>query len=222
MVEPIIKICGIRSAEHATATAATGATAIGLMFAPSKRQIDVELAQEITRSLPSTRPTVVGVFVNASPRELLATRDAANLDVLQLSGDESPTVVADLGGARVWKALRFPAGVDVEVARRLIEPWLSGASPVETVLVDAAIPGAYGGTGHRADWELIAGLTEHYPLVLAGGLAPDSVAEAIEQVRPAGVDVSSGVETAGLKDSALIQSFVRQAIGAFRRQKTTA
>jgi phosphoribosylanthranilate isomerase len=192
------------------------------MFAPSKRQIDVELAREITSSLPSVRPAVVGVFVNASPGELLATRDAATLDVLQLSGDESPTVMADLEGARVWKALRFPAGTNVELARRMIEPWLNAASPVETVLVDAAISGAYGGTGHRADWTLIAGLTEQYPLVLAGGLAPVSVAEAIEQVRPAGVDVSSGVETDGQKDPALIQSFVRQANDAFRRHMASA
>jgi phosphoribosylanthranilate isomerase len=206
--------------EHAQVTAAAGASAIGLMFAPSRRRIDVDVARTITASLSPSGPLVVGVFVNAGPEELLSTQEAAGLDVIQLSGDEPTAITAQLAGARVWKALRFPVGTRVETARRMIEPWLERSNAVEAVLIDAAVAGAYGGTGHRADWQLIGTLAEEYPLVLAGGLDPRNVAGAIDQVGPTGVDVSSGVEMSGQKDAALIEEFIKAAREAFRRRRT--
>jgi phosphoribosylanthranilate isomerase len=216
VADPVIKICGIRSVPHALTSATAGATAIGLMFAPSKRRVELDLALQIVSSLPADAPLKVGVFVNADPVEMLATKRAVGLDILQLSGDESVSILADLDGARVWKALRFAEGTDVESARRLIDPWFTAAIPVEKVLIDAAVRGAYGGTGHRADWHLFSQLMDDYPLVLAGGLNPVNVADAINLAKPAGVDVSSGVETSGHKDPELIHSFVHNAQRAFQ------
>jgi phosphoribosylanthranilate isomerase len=196
----IIKICGLRTVEHALVAAEAGADLIGLVFAPSRRQVSVAVATDIiaaVRSLSGPRPQIVGLFVNATADEINAVADSVGLDFVQLSGDEP---ISDAAGVHrpVIKSIRMD-GSDREA------DWIAAGV---RLLIDAHVPGAYGGTGARADWERAAGLSRRVPLILAGGIDPANVARAIAQVRPWGVDVSSGVEESGVKSAAKIRAFV--------------
>lgn len=204
----LVKICGLRSPEQALATAAAGADMIGLVFAPSRRRVSEPEAAAIVaalRGLGGPRPLAVGLFVNEPPKLINALAARVGLDAVQLSGDE-PADVADAIALPVLKAMRLSgdAGEAAWVAR-------AQAGGRVRLMVDAHVPGAYGGTGARADWGRAAALARRVPLILAGGLDPASVAEAVAAVGPAGVDVSSGVETAGVKDVAKIEAFIAAA-----------
>jgi len=205
---PIVrsKICGITRVEDALAAAEAGADAIGLVFYPaSPRAVGVQQARAIIAALPPF-VTTVGLFVNASRCEINETLDAVPLDVLQFHGDESPESCD--GFHRPWyKALRVQSAEDVrrEAAR------YSGAS---AILLDAYVAGVPGGTGEVFDWSLIPSDLA-LPLILAGGLTPANVQQAIAQVRPYAVDVSGGVESSkGIKDAAKVREFVRLTRGA--------
>lgn len=218
----MIKICGVRTVDVARAAIDAGASAIGFMLAPSRRQVTPSDVAMIMQEIESPRIAVVGVVVNETAAAINDMVRAAGLDVAQLSGDESPDLIDDLD-LPAWKTVRFAAGTMFDVARRELERWLDRARPPQRLLVDAAVPGHYGGSGVRADWDLAARLASEYPLVLAGGLDPENVAEAITSVRPAGVDVSSGVETDGGKDVAKIGQFVARGLttfGALRAQSS--
>lgn len=210
----MIKICGIQDVGLARLAASSGAGALGFMLAPSRRRIAPEAIAAILSELPAERPLTVGVVVNESPGALDEIVRVSGVDVIQLSGDESPDLLDGIDHT-VWKTLRFPAGTTFEQASRILESWLSPSRPVDALLIDAAVPGRYGGTGHTADWELVARLAETYPVILAGGLTPANVAGAIESVHPFGVDVSSGVEVDGSKDPGLIQAFIEESLRAF-------
>jgi len=200
---PIVrsKICGITCVEDALVAADAGADAIGLVFyAKSARAVSIQQARAIVAALPPF-VTTVGLFVNASRCEINETLDAVPLDMLQFHGDETP---ADCEGFhRPWyKALRVKAGEDVRVqAARYV-----GAS---AILLDAFVAGVPGGTGEVFDWSLIpADLPK--PLILAGGLTPQNVRQALAEVRPFAVDVSGGVELSkGVKDAQKVREFVR-------------
>lgn len=207
----LVKICGLRTVEHALAARAAGADLVGLIFAPSRRRVTVEEGAAIAAALRAAgeaTPRIVGLFVNEPPAEVVAVARAVGLDLAQLSGDEPPED-ADALPLPLIKAVRLDGSVR-EAA------WVGRAGPRLTLLVDAHVPGAYGGTGVTADWERAAELARRVPLLLAGGLSSDNVAAAIAAVRPAGVDVSSGVESAGVKDSARIAAFVAAARAATR------
>jgi phosphoribosylanthranilate isomerase len=213
----IVKICGLRTLEHALAAAEAGADLIGFMFAPSRRQVEPQLAAAIGRAVRAAaasggRPTrLVGVFVNEAPEHMLAIADLCGLDALQLSGDEPSSIQDQLPDRMLIKAVRLN-GAAHELA------WLhSAASPRIQYLVDAHVPGSYGGAGVLANWEGAAELAREQEVLLAGGLTPDNVDAAIRRVRPWGVDVSSGVETDGSKDVAKIRAFVAAAQAADRQ-----
>jgi phosphoribosylanthranilate isomerase len=158
------------------------------------------------RQLPEPRP-VVGLVVNEDAASMASLVERTGVDVLQLSGDESPDLLATLA-VPVVKSIRLRRGQSLDSARQAIEPWFEHRRPVAVVLLDAHVEGQYGGTGHVADWDLAAALAEWYPVMLAGGLTVSNVGEAIRRVRPRGVDVSSGVETDGTKDHAKIRAFI--------------
>lgn len=196
------KICGITRVEDALLAAEAGADAIGLVFYDkSPRAVDVRQARTILAALPPF-VTSVGLFVNASRCFIGEVLDAVPLDLLQFHGDETPEQCE--GHGRPWfKALRVRPGDDLraEAAR------FSGA---RAILLDAYVPGVPGGTGERFDWKLIPADLPR-PLILAGGLTPDNVAEAIASVRPYGVDVSGGVEASrGIKDAAKVAAFIQR------------
>ena len=209
-----IKICGITNVDDALAVARAGADAVGLNFyARSPRHITLDTARQIVAALPKEM-VKVGLFVNADPADICRVYDDLGLDLIQLHGDEPPELLAQLGGRPVMRALRLGTkGLQpvFEYLRRCQE---LAAMPSLTLL-DSLIPGEYGGTGKIADWTVAkqyvaeSGLP---PLVLAGGLTPANVADAIRTVRPVAVDTASGVELSpGRKDLALIGAFVTAA-----------
>ena len=195
------KICGITRIEDALAAVAAGADAIGFVFyAKSPRAVSVTQAQAIIAALPPF-VTTVGLFVNASACELNETLDAVPLDLLQFHGDETPEQCEGFHRPYI-KALRVKAGDDIAQACRVYQS-ASG------ILLDAYVEGVPGGTGEVFDWSLIPqGLSK--PIILAGGLMPGNVAQAIAQVRPYAVDVSGGVEISkGIKDHDRIRAFMQ-------------
>ena len=200
-----VKICGITRVEDALAAAAAGADAIGLVFyAKSPRAVDVEQARAILAALPPF-VTSVGLFVDAERSELERILASVPLDLLQFHGDESVQQCEAFGRPYI-KALRVKAGDDIaaQVARY---PSAQG------ILLDAYVEGVPGGTGEAFDWSLIPQALSK-PLILAGGLRPDNVAEAVSRVRPYAVDVSGGVEASkGVKDVEKVGAFIRAARG---------
>ncbi|WP_165675772.1 phosphoribosylanthranilate isomerase [Metapseudomonas otitidis] len=195
-----VKICGITRVEDALAAVAAGADAIGLVFyAPSPRAVTAEQAKVIISALPPF-VTTVGLFVDMPGEELDSVLATVPLDLLQFHGDESPDVCRRHGRPYL-KALRIRPGDDVPA---LIERY----SDASGVLLDTYVPGTPGGTGEAFDWSLVPSAPSR-PVVLAGGLTPGNVAEAIRRVRPYAVDVSGGVEAAkGIKDPVLIRAFI--------------
>ena len=200
-----VKICGITRIEDALAAAAAGADAIGLVFyAKSPRAVDIEQARAILAALPPF-VTTVGLFVDAERSELERILASVPLDLLQFHGDESVQQCEAFGRPYI-KALRVKAGDDIaaQVARY---PSAQG------ILLDAYVEGVPGGTGEAFDWSLIPQALSK-PLILAGGLRPDNVAEAVSRVRPYAVDVSGGVEAnKGVKDVEKVGAFIRSARG---------
>jgi len=206
----IVKICGITTLGDALACIGAGADWLGFNFyPPSPRYLTPTACAEITAALRRKHPEVklAGVFVDAPIQEVTAILDGCRLHLAQLCGHEPPEHLARLG-ERGFKALRPADAAALETdlaaypARAEAPAWL----------IDAYRLGEFGGTGHTADWSLAAGLAQRAPILLAGGLRPENVAQAVAQVRPWGVDVASGVESApGRKDTELVRAFVRAA-----------
>lgn len=192
-----IKICGMTSVADAVHAVEAGADAIGLIFwAGSKRAIDVTRAQAITKELPPL-VSVVGVFVDETPDTVRSIADAVGLSAVQLHGQEQ---VAD------WA--RFPRPVLKALALDAYEasPWRTARA---AILVDAHDPVTVGGTGRTIDWQAARTIAATRPLVLAGGLTPENVGDAVRTVAPWGVDVASGVEqSAGVKDPVRVRAFI--------------
>lgn len=203
-----VKICGITRADEARAIVDAGADALGINFWPkSKRFIALEEAGPWLRELAGTIPRVA-VTVNADDDELHRLHGSGVIDWIQLHGDETPDRVRSLTqqGLPVFKALGVRDRSSLEAAAAYDSP---------TILLDAYAPNEYGGSGATMDWALGAAAVAQWPdrqIVLAGGLTPENVAEAIRQVRPAAVDVASGVEVSpGRKNLELVRDFIEAA-----------
>lgn len=213
-----IKICGITNVDDAQTAADAGADAIGLNFySGSSRFIARDKARAIVNAV-GDRVCKVGVFVNAPVDEVIAISDELHLDLIQLHGDEPPDMLRALSPRKVMKAFRIG-----EAGLAPVRAWFEACTRMslfpERVLLDAFRPGQYGGTGQIVDWPTAAtyartpGLP---PLVLAGGLTPANVAEAIHAVKPAAVDTAGGVESSpGVKDAAKMRAFIEAACAAF-------
>jgi len=201
-----VKICGITNVADARAAAALGADALGFNFVRgSRRYVTPEMAKAIIVALP---PFVVpvGVFADAPITQVREICDFCGIQTVQLHGDESPAYVARLHHYRRIKAVRVATLEDL----RLLERYT-----VDAYLLDAKVPGELGGTGESFDWNLAAEGRRHGLIILAGGLTPENVAEAVRRARPYAVDVASGVEVEpGIKDRHLIAAFVAAAKSA--------
>lgn len=205
-----VKICGIRSLQDAKAALEAGADALGFVFyEKSPRAVSVEQAAEIIRKLPAFVSTV-GLFVNADEEQLRAVLAQCPLDLVQFHGDESSAFCESFGYPYI-RALRMKDGVDV--ARE------AGKYPgARAILLDSYKPGVPGGTGESFDWQRIPGERD-FPLLLAGGLTSDNVAEGIASCRPWAVDVSGGVEASpGVKSAVRIRQFIQAVADADRRE----
>lgn len=192
-----VKVCGITRIDDALACAEAGVDAIGLVFVPaSKRYVGLAEASAICRALP---PFVhrVGLFMDASAEMVRATIEAVPIDWLQFHGQESPSYCRQFH--RPWiKALSMGAGSQSPEAY----------PEADAILLDSHAPGGLGGSGHTFDWSQVPAISR--PWVLAGGLTPANVGDAIRQLKPHAVDVSSGVEAApGIKSSLLISQFMK-------------
>ena len=198
----IVKICGIKTLKDALAAINAGADYLGFNFYPkSVRFVEKSSCAEITSVLKREHPQIklVGVFVNSPVDEVKDILQTCHLDLAQLHGDETPEIFAQLAPHAFCAFRGIPesnAGYERSVA-----PFM---------LIDAAVKGVYGGSGVTADWAAAAKLARQYPLLLAGGLTSENVADAVRQVNPWGVDVASGVESApGEKDAGKMSAFVK-------------
>lgn len=204
-----VKMCGLTNLDDALCAVDAGADLLGfILYAPSPRHTTVPGARAIVAEVKRRAPGVVcvGVFVNETAEAMLAALREASLDAAQLSGDEPPEALRALGG-RGYKAVRRWQAEDGEA---YAAPGTPPALP--DVLLDAPHTALYGGTGQRADEGLAAAIARERRLLLAGGLRPDNVAEAVRAVRPWGVDVASGVERQpGFKDHAKVRAFIAAA-----------
>ena len=214
----LVKICGIREPEHAVAAVAAGADLIGFIFAQARRQVTPQHARACIsaarRAAGGNRILAVGVFVDAGVDEIAAIIATAGLDVVQLQGEETPEQIGQIE-APVTKAFRPRPGESAADLVANIERYTRADVPPAAVLIDAYVPGEAGGSGVAADWDLARRVGEVCPMMLGGGLHGGNVAEAIGLVRPLGVDVSSGVETAGVKDPEKIAAFIAAARQGF-------
>ena len=197
-----VKICGFTSAEQAAYAAYAGADAIGLVFyAASPRHVSIAKAQEIVAALPAFT-TVVALFVDAAEAQIRDVISQVAIDVLQFHGDE-PADACRLYAKPYIKAIRMQADIDIQALT-------SEFHDAQGLLLDAYHASAKGGTGEQFDWDLIP---EHcaLPVILAGGLAAHNAGDAIAQVQPYALDVSSGVEAAkGIKDNNKIAEFLTE------------
>jgi phosphoribosylanthranilate isomerase len=197
-----IKICGITTPADAELLAELGVEAVGLNFYPkSPRYLTPEQARELVRHLGPFL-ALVGVFVSDDWHHILGVATEAGLRAVQTYSDSPPP--APLSPPAHLPAFRVQSAADLDHIRQFVTACRPAA-----VLVDSFVQGEMGGTGHRAPWELLVGFDPGVPLILAGGLTPDNVADAIRVVRPWGVDVASGVESSpGVKDPAKVRAFV--------------
>jgi phosphoribosylanthranilate isomerase len=197
-----IKICGIKTVDDALAAMEAGADLIGFNFyQKSPRYIEVDTCRNIVSVMRryGASITFVGVFVNTSAGEIQATMEICGLNLAQLHGDEPSHILNVLNG-KAFKAFR---GIPKD-----LDGFAKQDAPA--FLIDASVKGIYGGSGVIADWEIAAQLSKQYPLLLAGGLTPENVAQAVRQVKPWGVDVASGVEDVpGRKDMNKMKAFMQ-------------
>jgi phosphoribosylanthranilate isomerase len=205
-----VKICGVTNWTDAKLAVDLGADALGFNFhAPSPRAVTPAQAWQIIRRLPPMVASV-GVFVNWPARAVAALARALHLDAVQLHGDESPREVRELAGAfRVIKAFPTPPGFRLAA--------LAPYGAASALLLDGFKGGLYGGTGRTADWGLARRARKYGRVILAGGIRPGNVAQAIAQARPYAVDVASGVESRpGKKDASALRELMRE-VGAANR-----
>ncbi|MBI1886244.1 MAG: phosphoribosylanthranilate isomerase [Chloroflexi bacterium] len=221
-----VKICGVADPQHARVAASLGADFVGVVFAPSRRQVTMGQAQKIAvalgkldaalplveapvdpaaieKLLAKRRPLLVGVFADQDADTINAIADECWLDLIQLSGSE-PWEMCSYLRRPVLKCMKVREGQSAEEVLAAVG---EGGVP----LLDPYVEGTYGGTGKTLDWEVAAVVARRVPVVLAGGLDPGNVTEAVCTVHPWAVDVSSGVETEGVKDLNKVRAFIKAA-----------
>ena len=220
-----VKICSVRAVEHAVWAREAGADAIGMIFADAPRRIDMKVARAVRRELgprveilesntetmeregrAANQPLLVGVFARQSVDEIERVLDRVDLDIVQLSGGEHPALAGRVRRA-VVRAVHVAEGMDARAVLREIDRAPNTVAHLEPTSRQG------GGMGEAFDWSLAAEVARACPFFLAGGLNPSNVGEAVAQVRPWAVDVSSGVETDGVKDRGKIRAFIAAAKG---------
>lgn len=196
---------------HAVKAGKAGADFIGMVFADSKRQVTPEKAARIVESVRdlSPRPEAVGVFMNTPAREVNRIARECRLDRVQLSSGESIEYCREIT-LPIIKVLHIDANTNADIILAQAQKWYDAMKGKEFLcLLDTVVDGHYGGTGKVFDWRVAKETAAIFPVMVAGGLTPENVVQLVREVKPWGVDVSSGVETNGRKDPEKIESFIR-------------
>jgi phosphoribosylanthranilate isomerase len=214
-----IKICGLSETNHVLAAAEVGADFIGLVFAPSPRQVSTKKALQLIEAVChlKTRPAIVGVFVNSPTNEVNRIADYCHLDRVQLSGDETWEYCRRIERP-IIKAIHV---LNTSTPDKIISEITTGYRllPKHNLiyLLDSKVADTYGGTGQAFDWKLAGKITARFPVLIAGGLTSRNVGGLVKKIQPWGVDVSSGVETKGQKDTKKIRTFIQAVRAASSR-----
>jgi len=206
-----IKICGLSEIEHVLAAAQAGADFIGLVFAPSHRQVSTKKALRLIEAVChlKTRPAVVGVFVNSSVKEVNRIADYCHLDRVQLSGNETWAYCRQIERPIVKTVHVSDTSAPGKIISEITKGYKLLPQQNLVCLLDSKVGTTYGGTGKAIDWNLASKISTRFPVLIAGGLTPMNVGRLIKKTRPWGVDVSSGVETGGHKDTKKIMAFIK-------------
>ncbi len=209
-----LKICGLKELDHALVAANAGADFLGFAFVPGvRRQLDVDKAREVIQRFRKLRdaayPKLVGLFADQSADEVNRILRYCGLDMAQLCGVEPPEYWAEIEKPILKQLKVKDSGPRKEVVEQVTSQVEQVVSRGHICMLDKHEEGAKGGTGRTFDWEIAAEVAKRFSFMLAGGLTPENVASAIRTVHPWGVDVSSGVETDGVKDVNKIAAFAR-------------
>jgi phosphoribosylanthranilate isomerase len=202
-----IKVCGLTRLDHARFAAGAMVDFLGFIFYPgSARYVSPEDAAEIIGWLEG--PTCVGVFVDQPLDEVNSTIRTADLDMVQLHGEETPDYCAGIQGAQIIKSFRVSPEMTTEHLRYLMEPYVRH---VDHFLFDTYVDGRYGGTGKTFRWEILKDLTHDFSIIVSGGLHSENISSAVETARPFAVDISSGLELSpGIKDFEKMEAFFEE------------
>jgi phosphoribosylanthranilate isomerase len=208
-----IKICGITDTVQALAAAEAGADYLGLVFARSRRRVDPQKAAEIISeiSLLKSHPAVVGVFVNISAADVNLIAELCRLDWVQLSGDETWVYCQNIQRPVIKTVHIRENSTTKDILEEIEKGYRMLSQDKLLCLLDTQVKGAYGGTGRVFNWQIAEKAAARFPVIIAGGLTVENIRQLVQEVKPWGVDVSSGVETGGKKDIQKIKDFIKTA-----------
>ena len=205
-----VKICGISETADAGFAAEAGADFIGVVFAKSTRRVSLETARHIAFAIKNAnpKPELVGVFVNETIEKVEQTAKECGLDRVQLSGNETIEYCKKIS-LPVIKTVHIPVSAQAQEVSGIVASWYTAMKNRKfCCLLDTAVPGKHGGTGKAFDWEIVKEVAARFPVFIAGGLTPENVRQAIDEVNPFAVDVCSGVRTEGKLDEKKLEVFV--------------
>ena len=204
-----VKICGVTEVFYARAAIEAGADLIGVVFAPSPRQVTYDKAREIATAVKEYNLPLVGIFVNMPAATVNSVASSCEVDWVQLSGDETWEYCQQIEKPLIKAIHISPEWDEGELLARLEDGERQLDSKPPVYLLDTLVENKYGGTGQAFVWEIAKKAAAQYPIIVAGGLRPGNVGQVVASLRPWGVDVSSGVESGGVKDVDKIKAFIQ-------------